>query len=157
MNSRSTKKVNIQSSKIDNLEYGKNCKIVEPVNIYNSKLGDRVTIGPFVEIAGAKISSGTTISSHSFVCEKVEIGKNSFIGHSVTFTNDLFKPEKLKHGKKRLKKTIVGNNVKIGSGSTILPVKICSGCIIGAGSVVNKNLDIKGIYIGNPARLIRKL
>lgn len=157
MNSKFVKKINFQSSKVDKLKFGKNCKIVEPVNIYKSKFGDNVTIGPFVEIAGAKISSGTTISSHSFICEKVEIGRNSFIGHGVTFTNDLFKPEELNLGRKRFKKTIVGNNVKVGSGSTIMPVKICSGCIIGAGSVVNKNLDIKGIYIGNPAKLIRKI
>ena len=73
------------------------------------------------------------------------------------FTNDLFKSGKLGGGIKNWHSTSIGNNVIIGSNATILPIKICDGCVIGAGSVVTKDLKIKGIYAGNPAKLFRKL
>ena len=75
----------------------------------------------------------------------------------VTFTNDLFKNGKLGGGVDNWFKTKIGDNVLIGSNSTILPVTICNGCVIGAGSVVTKDVNIKGIYAGNPAKLLRKL
>ena len=150
------KKNNYKS--IINCKIGKNFKFVEPINIYDCKLGDNVFVGPFVEIGkGVIIKSRTRISSHSFICELVTIGNDCFIGHGVMFTNDLFKNGKLGGNVKNWKKTLIGNKVLIGSNSTILPVSIVSGCVIGAGSIVTKNCKIKGIYAGNPAKLIRKL
>ncbi|MAJ86133.1 MAG: UDP-3-O-(3-hydroxymyristoyl)glucosamine N-acyltransferase, partial [Candidatus Pelagibacter sp.] len=75
--------------KIINLKKGKNCKIIEPVNIYGATLGDNVFVGPFVEIQkNVFIDNNSRIQSHSFLCEKVKIGKNCFIGHGVMFIND---------------------------------------------------------------------
>ena len=143
---------------IINCKIGKNFKFVDPINIYDCNLGDNVFVGPFVEIGkGVIIKSRTRISSHSFICELVTIGNDCFIGHGVMFTNDLFKNGKLGGNVKNWKKTLIGNKVLIGSNSTILPVSIVSGCVIGAGSIVTKNCKIKGIYAGNPAKLIRKL
>ena len=140
--------------KIVNLKKGKNCKIIEPVNIYGATLGDNVFIGPFVEIQkNVYINSNTRIQSHSFICEKVKIGRDCFIGHGVMFINDDFKNNKIN---KIFKQTDISNNVLIGSNTTILPVKICSKVIIGAGSVVTKNISKSGVYAGNPAKFIRK-
>ena len=141
--------------KIVNLKKGKNCKIIEPVNIYGATLGNNVFIGPFVEIQkNVFVDDDTRIQSHSFLCEKVKIGKNCFIGHGTMFINDDFKNDKIN---KVFKQTNISNNVLIGSNSTILPVKICSKVIIGAGSVVTKNINKSGVYAGNPAKFIRKL
>ena len=141
--------------KIVNLKKGKNCKIIEPVNIYGATLGNSVFIGPFVEIQkNVFVDDYTRIQSHSFLCEKVKIGKNCFIGHGTMFINDDFKNDKIN---RVFKQTIISNNVLIGSNSTILPVKICSKVIIGAGSVVTKNIIKSGVYAGNPAKFIRKL
>ena len=146
------------NNSIKNVKFGNNCKIVQPVNIYECELGNEVFIGPFVEITkGVKIGDFTRISSHSFLCELVTIGKKCFIAHGVMFINDKFSSGKLGGSVKNWKKTNIGNNVLIGSNSTILPVRIISGCVIGAGSVVTKNCNIKGIYAGNPARLVRKI
>ena len=97
------------------------------------------------------------MQSHSFICSLVTIGDDCFIGHGVNFTNDLFQSGTPSTDQAEWLPTLVENNVSIGSGSTILPVKIVTGCVIGAGSVVTKDLSIKGIYAGNPARLLRKL
>lgn len=146
------------SSQIRKVEFGKNCKVIKPVNLYECELGNNVFVGPFVEITkGVIIGNNTRISSHSFICELVNIGNDCFIGHGVMFTNDLFKTGKLGGSKKNWFPTNIGNNVLIGSNATILPVKICEGSVIGAGSVVTKNINIKGIYAGNPAKLLRKL
>lgn len=144
---------------IKNIKYKKNIEIVEPVNLYGCEFGKNVFVGPFVEIQkGVKIGDNTRISSHTFICEKVKIGKNCFVGHGVMFTNDKFSNGKRAHGDKRKwLPTIIEDNVLIGSNSTILPVKIVSGSVIGAGSVVTKNISKKGIYVGNPAKLIKKL
>jgi len=149
---------NIKKNLIIDVKFGKNCSVIEPVNLYGCELGNNVFIGPFVEITkGVKIGDNTRISSHSFVCELVTIGKNCFISHGVMFTNDLFKTGKLGGSKENWAKTNIGNNVLVGSNATILPVNINDGIVVGAGSVVTKDLKIKGIYAGNPARLIRKL
>ena len=143
---------------IKDCNIGKNFKFVKPVNLYECEIGDNVFVGPFVEIGkNVKINDNTRISSHSYICELVTIGKNCFIGHGVMFTNDLFKSGKLGGNKKNWFKTNIMNNVLIGSNSTILPIKISSGCVIGAGSVVTKDCKIKGIYVGNPAKLVRRL
>ena len=110
-----------------------------------------------VEDANAKIGNNTRIQSHSFICEKVTIGKKCFISHGVMFTNDLMKSGKIERNSKLLKKTRIGNSVIIGSNSTILPVNISNNIVVGAGSVVTQDLKIKGIYAGNPAKLIRRL
>tara|TARA_B100000945_G_scaffold285244_1_gene255387 strand:- start:606 stop:1064 length:459 start_codon:yes stop_codon:yes gene_type:complete len=145
-------------SKITNLKYGKNCTIIEPVNVYGSSFGKNVFIGPFVEIQKkTKIGDNTRIQSHSFICEKVEIGKNCFIGHGVMFTNDKLKKGKINRNPKSFKKTIIRDNVVIGSNVTLLPVKVISGVVIGAGSIVTKNITKKGIYAGNPAKFLRKI
>ena len=144
-------------SKIRDVKFGKNCKIIDPVNLYECELGDNVFVGPFVEITkGVKIGDNTRISSHSFICEFVTIGKDCFIAHGVMFTNDLFKDGKIINDPKRWYKTDIADNVIIGSNATILPVKISSNIVIGAGSVVTKDLKIKGTYAGNPAKLIRE-
>ena len=148
----------IQKNLIRKVSKGKNCKIIQPVNLYECILGDNVFIGPFTEITKCvKIGNNTRISSHSFICELVDIGKNCFIGHGVMFTNDKFLNGKLGGSKKNWFATKIGNNVLIGSNSSILPVKIASGSVIGAGSVVTKDINKKGVYAGNPAKLIKTL
>jgi len=152
------KNLELIKSKISKIRLGKNCKIIEPVNLYGCVIGNRVFVGPFVEIQkNVKIGDNTKIQSHSFICEKVTIGKKCFISHGVIFVNDLIKFGKIETNPKFFKKTRVGNSVIIGSNSTILPVAISNNIVIGAGSVVTKNLKIKGIYAGNPAKLIRRL
>ena len=152
------KNLKLIKSKISKIRLGKNCKIIEPVNLYGCVIGNRVFVGPFVEIQkNVKIGDNTKIQSHSFICEKVIIGKKCFISHGVIFVNDLIKFGKIETNPKFFKKTRVGNGVIIGSNSTILPVAISNNIVVGAGSVVTKNLKIKGIYAGNPAKLIRRL
>mgnify|MGYP001297636562 FL=1 len=149
----------ITDSNIINVEAGENLQIINPVNLYGCVIGDNVFIGPFVEIQkGAKINSNTRIQSHSFICELVEIGKNCFIGHGVMFINDKFSHHNGPSGDKNLwEKTSIDDNVSIGSNATILPVKICSNVVIGAGSVVTKNILKPGVYAGNPSKLVKDL
>jgi acetyltransferase-like isoleucine patch superfamily enzyme len=146
-------------SGIINVNLGQNVKIVNPVNIYGCTIGANCFIGPFVEIQkDVKIGNSTKVQSHTFICELVEIGSNCFIGHGVMFINDTFESGGPAMGDKtKWKKTNIGNNVSIGSNATIMPVEICEGCVIGAGAVVTKNIFIKGVYAGNPAKLIRKI
>ena len=140
---------------IKNIEYGLNFKFIEPVNLYGCKFEDNVFIGPFVEIQNnVKVGSNTRIQSHSFICSNVEIGENCFIGHGVVFTNDKFSNGKVNFDKP-FENTNIGNNVLIGSNSTILPITIVDGVVIGAGSVVTKNINDPGVYAGNPAKKIR--
>lgn len=138
--------------------FGANVKITEPVNLYECNIGDDVSIGPFVEIQkNVSIGNRTKIQSHSFICELVKIGNDCFIGHGVMFVNDDFKLGKPAQGDKSIwRETLILDNVAIGSNATILPINICSNVVIGAGAVVTKNIDVPGIYAGNPARLIRK-
>jgi len=146
----------INKSKIRDVQFGKNVKIIEPVNLYECEIGDNAFVGPFVEITkGVKIGSNTKISSHSFLCELVTIGSNCFIGHGVMFINDLFKDGKLGGKKEKWFSTNIGNNVLIGTNATILPVNVCDDVVIGAGSVVTKDIKKKGFYAGNPAKKLR--
>lgn len=146
-------------SGIKGVIFGKNVTIVEPVNIYDCKIGSGCSIGPFVEIQkNSTIGANTKVQSHSFICELVKIGRNCFISHSVVFINDTFRNNgPAKKNKKFWKKTILGNNVSIGSNSTILPVTIADNIVVGAGSVVTKNLIKTGYYAGNPARFLKKI
>jgi acetyltransferase-like isoleucine patch superfamily enzyme len=145
-------------SGIRDVIFGKNVKIVHPINLYDCEIGDNCFIGPFTEIQkGVKIGASTKVQSHTFVCELVEIGSNCFIGHGVTFINDKFSDGKPAGGNQsKWKCTKIGDNVSIGSNATILPVTICDEVVIGAGAVVTKNIEEKGFYVGNPARLLRK-
>ena len=147
----------IVKSQIINIKYKKNFKIISPVNIYGASFGQNCFVGPFCEIQkNVKVGDNTKIQSHSFICELVQIGKDCFIGHGVMFINDKFKEGKPAGGNKKLwLQTNISNNVYIGSNSTILPVKICSNVVIGAGSVVTKNILKPGKYAGNPAIRIK--
>ncbi len=149
----------ILDSKIVNVNFGVDVKVIEPVNIYGCSIGDNTFIGPFVEIQKeVTIGKSCKIQSHSFICELVYIGDNCFIGHGVMFINDSFEHGGPANGNKNLwKETFIGKNVSIGSNATILPVKICDYAVIGAGAVVTKDIVIKGVYVGNPAKLVRKL
>ena len=144
---------------IRNVDFGKNVKVVEPVNIYGCKIGDDTFVGPFVEIQkDVIIGRQCRIQSHSFICELVTMGDHCFIGHGVMFINDLFEKGGPAQGDKNFwKSTSIGNNVSIGSNATILPVTICDNTVIGAGAVVTKDITEAGVYVGNPARLIRKI
>jgi len=145
----------ILSSDVRDVKFGERVKIVSPVNLYGCTIGDDCFIGPFVEIQKSVIvGNRTKIQSHSFICELVTVGDDCFVGHGVMFINDLFSGGGPAQGdKSKWKSTIIGNNVSIGSNATILPVKICDNVVIGAGSVVTKNIENSGVYLGNPARL----
>ena len=146
-------------SGIKNVSFGLDVKIVEPVNIYGCSIGDNCFVGPFVEIQkDVTVGKRTKIQSHTFICELVSIGDDCFIGHGVMFINDLFQKGGPAQGDKSLwMPTNIGNHVSIGSNATILPVNICDRVVIGAGAVVTKSIDKPGIYVGNPAKLIKEL
>ncbi|MGL4860922.1 MAG: acyltransferase [Enterobacteriaceae bacterium] len=148
----------IRESAIRNVTAGDNVIIYQPANIYNSTLHDGVFVGPFVEIQkNCEIGPDTRIQSHTFICENVRTGRGCFIGHGVTFVNDLFKSSQPDPESSHWLTITIGDNVTIGSGATILTHTICSGAVIGAGSVVVKPILIKGVYAGNPAKLLREL
>lgn len=138
---------------------GQNVVIVEPANIYGCDLGDDVFVGPFVEIQkGVAIGARTRVQSHAFICELVAIGADCFVSHGVMFVNDLFAKGGPARGDKTLwASTRIGDRVSIGSNATVLPVSICDDVVIGAGSVVTRNISEPGVYAGNPARKIRSL
>ena len=141
---------------ITNCKLGKNVKIPYPdlVNMYNCKIGSGVFIGPFVEIQKrVKIGNNSRISSHTFICEGVEIGKKVFCAHGVMFINDL-KP--LANNKNwKLEKTIVKDGASIGSNATILPVTIGKNALIGAAACVTKDVPDNAVVVGNPARILK--
>jgi acetyltransferase-like isoleucine patch superfamily enzyme len=142
---------------IRNVKFGENTTVIEPVNIYECEVGSDSFIGPFVEIQkGVIVGNRCKVQSHTFICELVSIGDDCFIGHGVMFINDVFSTGGPARGNKNLwKATKIGDQVSIGSNATILPVTICNNVVIGAGSVVTKNITLPGIYAGNPAKKIR--
>ena len=150
--------MDLNSISIKDVSFGSNVTIVEPVNLYGCSIGNDSFVGPFVEIQkNTTIGRNTKIQSHSFVCELVKIGDECFIGHGVMFINDKFSDGSPARGdRSKWQSTVISNNVYIGSNSTILPVTICSDVVIGAGSVVTKDIDKPGTYAGNPARRIKK-
>ena len=134
---------------INEVTKGIGVKIIEPVNLYGCTLQNEVFVGPFVEIQNdVIIGERTRIQSHSFVCSNTEIGADCFIGHGVMFINDKFVDRKLS---KEFLPTKLGNKVYVGSNSTMMPVSICDDVVIGAGSVVTKDITESGTYAGNPA------
>ena len=146
---------------LKNVKIGKNVIIVDEslVNIYDCTIGNHTKIGPFVEIQkNVQIGSNCKISSHTFICEGVEIKDNVFIGHNVTFINDRNPAAVNDDGLLKnnndwiLEKTIIEKGASIGSGSTILcGIEIGENALIGAGSVVTKNVNAASTVFGNPA------
>ena len=149
----------LNSIGIKDVTFGSNVQLIEPLNLYGCSIGDNTFIGPFVEIQNdVKIGNNCKIQSHSFICELVTIGDDTVVAHGVMFINDLFSTGGPAKGNKDLwRATKIGNNVSIGSNATILPVTICDNVVIGAGSVVTKEITKSGIYAGNPAKKMRNL
>lgn len=147
----------ITSVTIRNVRFGDNVTIVEPVNLYECTIGNDTFIGPFVEIQkNAVVGNRCKIQSHSFICDMVTIGDDCFISHGVMFINDTFGSGGPAGGdRSRWHCTTIGNRVSIGTSATILPAKIVDDVVIGAGSVVTKDILEPGIYAGNPARRLR--
>uniref|UniRef100_UPI0040476F2F acyltransferase n=1 Tax=Algoriphagus sp. TaxID=1872435 RepID=UPI0040476F2F len=143
----------------DDVKFGNNVKVVMPSNLYGCIIGDNSFIGPFVEIQeDVEIGNSTKIQSHAFICSLVKIGNNCFVGHGVKFVNDKFLNDGPAMGdKSKWGNTTVGNNVSIGTNATILPVNICDYVVIGAGAVVTKDIINPGVYVGNPAKLLKSL
>lgn len=149
----------ILHSGLVNVTFGEGVKLVQPVNLYGCSIGDDCFIGPFVEIQkDVTIGKRCRIQSHAFICELVTIGDDCFISHGAMFINDLFSEGGPAKGRKDLwRSTKIGNHVSIGTNTTILPVSICDHVVVGAGSVVTKDITEPGIYVGNPARLLRRI
>jgi acetyltransferase-like isoleucine patch superfamily enzyme len=145
------------SSSIRGVNCGEGVRIVTPCNLYECHLGDGVFVGPFVEVQRSVIvGARTKIQSHCFICELVTIGEDCFIGHGVMFINDRFERGRPAGGDRGLwRPTSIADRVSIGSNATILPVRVCSDVVVGAGAVVTKDIRQPGIYAGNPARLLR--
>ena len=142
---------------IVDVDFGEGVKVVQPVNLYGCRIGDQSFIGPFVEIQkDVVIGRRCRIQSHSFICEMVTIGDDCIVAHGVMFINDGFRNDKPAGGDRKLwERTNIGNCVLIGSNATIMPVSICDNVVIGAGSVVIRDINEPGTYAGNPAQKIR--
>ena len=148
----------LRAAGIVGVTFGRDVTIVQPVNLYGCTIGDKSFVGPFVEIQkGVRIGKRSRIQSHAFICELVVIGDDCFISHGAMFINDLFDTGGPAGDRNLWKETKIGNHVSIGTNATILPVTICDGAVIGAGAVVTKDITEPGIYVGNPARLLRRL
>ena len=143
---------------------GQDVFLAQFVNLYGCSIGDYSRIGTFVEIQkGVHIGSNCKIQSHSFICEGVRIKNRVFIGHGVTFINDkLPKTTNLdgtikRNGDWTCTETTIEDEASIGSGSTILcGINIGRGAVIGAGSVVTKNVPDGQVWVGNPAKLLKE-
>lgn len=146
-----------RESGVVDVDFGENVAVVQPVNLYGCRIGDDSFIGPFCEIQrNVSLGRRCKVQSHTFICELVEIGDDCFIGHGVIFVNDLFEDGGPAAGdRSKWRHTRIGNRVSIGSNATILPVHIADGVVVGAGSVVTRDLEVPGVYAGNPARRLR--
>jgi acetyltransferase-like isoleucine patch superfamily enzyme len=148
-----------------NVKLGKDVRLSKFINLYGCEIGDETKIGAFVEIQkNASVGKRCKISSHTFVCEGVEIQDNVFIGHGVTFINDSYPRATTASGELqteadwKVEKTVVSKGSSIGSGSTILSnLSIGENAIVGAGSVVTKNVPANAVVAGNPAKVLRYL
>jgi acetyltransferase-like isoleucine patch superfamily enzyme len=148
----------------ENVKLGRDVIIYDFVNLYGCTIGDNCKIGTFVEIQkNAFLGNNIKVSSHTFICEGVTIEDEVFIGHNVSFINDKYPRAVNASGKLQTEKdwkvvpTIVKRGVTIGTGSTILcGVAIGENAIVGAGSVVVRDVPPNSVVVGNPARVIRE-
>ncbi|PKV75512.1 acyltransferase [Pontibacter ramchanderi] len=158
-------KVTIDNDKqsLHNVRLGKDVKIFNFVNAYGCSIDDGTKVGTFVEIQkGASIGKNCKISSHTFICEGVHIADNVFVGHNVTFINDKFPRATNEDGSMQLEadwncvETFVEDGASIGSSATILcGIRIGRKAIIGAGSVVTRDVPENAVVAGNPAKIIK--
>jgi acetyltransferase-like isoleucine patch superfamily enzyme len=147
------------------VKLGKDVKLSSFINLYGCEIGDETKIGAFVEVQkNARVGRCCKISSHTFVCEGVDIEDNVFIGHNVAFINDTYPRAATATGGLqteadwKVEKTVVRKGASIGSGCTILSkITIGENAIVGAGSVVTKDVPANAIVAGNPARVLRYL
>ena len=145
------------------VKLGENVRLGKFINLYGCSIGDNTKIGAFVEIQkNADIGKNCKVSSHSFICEGVIIEDNVFVGHNVTFINDLYPRATTASGELQVEedwtcvKTIIKQSASIGSSSTILcGITVGEHAIVGAGSVVTKDVQPYCIVAGNPARVLR--
>lgn len=149
----------------EDVRLGKDVRLSKFINLYGCEIGDETKIGAFVEIQkNAKVGRRCKISSHTFVCEGVTIEDNVFIGHGVTFVNDAYPRATTGAGELqtesdwKVETTRIRKGASIGSGATILcNVTVGENAIVGAGSVVTKNVPPDSIVAGNPARFLRSI
>lgn len=159
------KTLNIENDRqsLHNVLVGEDVKIFKFVNLYGCTIGDGSKIGSFVEIQkGVVVGKHCKISSHTFVCEGVTIGEGVFVGHNVSFINDMFPRAVNADGSLQTEAdwqmvhTVVEDRASIGTGATILGgVRIGKNAIIGAGAVVTKDVPENAVVAGNPAKIIR--